>query len=102
MSLFAISSSLLTVVRDLSPGGHHGAALLALSQLVSSTWRLVPGAKTTKQRQIVTTVVCLPAALFAGFEMLSDLQPGAHHAVALLAAAELIENTQRTKGALRL
>jgi hypothetical protein len=51
-----------------------------------------------QRRRVVTMAVALPAAAFACREVVQDVvfvKPGAHHAVALLAAAQFTENAYR-------
>ena len=95
--------------------------MLAASELVNQWFRLFPGPAAGSggggggsrdkgapgggvvgmaeaywyERRLVTMAVALPAALFAGEEVLHDLRPGAHHAVAILAAAQFLENAYR-------
>lgn len=95
---FALIACASEVVRDLKPGGHHGAALLATSELIDHYYRLRPSTTAGRQsRRLVTLAISVPAALFAVAEMVEDAlaKPGAHHAVALLAAAQFAENSYR-------
>lgn len=95
---FALLACASEVIRDLKPGGHHGAALLAASELIDHYYRLRPSTRAGRQsRRLVTLAISVPAALFAVTEMVEDAlyKPGAHHAVALLAAAQFVENSYR-------
>lgn len=123
--VLAALASIIEIVDDMKPGAHHGAALLALSELhyqfhrlqqvtggKQSTWtsRRFPGLlsnpilrkvspTTTKllSKIAVRTLIALAAASFAVVEIVEDMQPGGHHAVAVLAAAEFVENINRSR-----
>ncbi|KAL7570823.1 hypothetical protein ACA910_018893 [Epithemia clementina (nom. ined.)] len=124
---------------DMKPGAHHGAALLALSELVYQMRRLrgvyqirrrrraaaAAAAETSnnpqhhhpkqvlQQSSSTTTrwsalcfvldkipvgmMVCIVAAVYALMEFVEDMQPGAHHGVAVLALAEMVENINRSQ-----
>lgn len=111
---------MIEVVDDLKPGGHHGAAFLALSEIVYQLRRLFHlREKRRKAKGIVSTeankgvlmrmwqwfckkvpfgiIIALGAVGFAGYELMEDIRPGGHHGVAVLAAAELVENLNRSK-----
>lgn len=45
----------------------------------------------------IGTVTVLAAAIFATVEIIEDIKPGAHHAVAVLAVAEFVENVNRSR-----
>eukprot|EP00622_Pseudochattonella_farcimen_P004426 FR739811.1.p1 GENE.FR739811.1~~FR739811.1.p1 ORF type:complete len:200 (+),score=10.87 FR739811.1:198-797(+) len=98
--LLALVACGTEIFYDMSPGGHHGAALLAVSELVHQFFRLKNKPEYPMIRRFIVLGVAVPAACFAMYEMYEDLQPGAHHAVAVLAAAELMENIFRGKAAL--
>ena len=100
--LLALFASSYEIFYDLKPGGHHGAALLAASELVHAWYRL----RTCKKgdgkthRRIVIGAVSVPAAFFAMSEVLEDVHGhGAHHGVAFMAMAELVENLLRSRTA---
>lgn len=112
--LMAAFTSLLEAWNDLKPGGHHGAVFLALSQLNYQLKRFsrirniergtgTKPARTTVRilssslRLLVGPLLFLAAAAFAAIEIYEDLKPGAHHAVAVLALAELVENLNNSK-----
>lgn len=110
--IMASIASITEVVNDLKPGAHHGAVFLALSELnyqVSRAARIVgPGDKPKVEskkrllsfsslRALVGPLMFLAAATFSAFEIYEDTRPGAHHGVAVLALAELIENVDRSK-----
>ncbi|CAB9530000.1 expressed unknown protein [Seminavis robusta] len=96
----AAAASLVEIVEDMRPGAHHGAALLALSELYYQIRRLK---KVTGKRHLfrfkvsLGVPIALAAAVFAGFELYEDIQPGGHHGLAILALAELVENINRSK-----
>jgi len=111
--LVASLAAFLEIYDDLKPGGHHGAGFLALSELnyqinrgysmthekgkekkekaTSNNTSLLSSIMKQK-RKYAGPLIFLSAALFAATEIYDDLKPGAHHAVALLAVAELVEN----------
>jgi len=116
-------AAFLEIYDDLKPGGHHGAVFLALSELnyqinrgysmthekdnekkekksatTNNTSSLLASIMTQK-RKYVGPLIFLSAAIFAATEMYEDLlKPGAHHAVGLLAVAELAENISLFRG----
>jgi len=126
--LFAALASIVEIMEDLKPGAHHGAALLALSELYYQVGRLPQQRRHRKLQQSggsndTTTdtngsskkssmnilrqlrsripplgaVIALAAAAYAGIELRENFfKPGAHHAVAIMALAELIENINRS------
>jgi len=111
--LVASLAAFIEIYDDLKPGGHHGAIFLALSELnyqinrgysmthekgkekkekaTSNNTSLLSSIMKQK-RKYAGPLIFLSAALFAATEIYDDLKPGAHHAVALLAVAELVEN----------
>ena len=109
--IVAVVACFVEIYDDLKPGTHHGAALLALSELsyqLRRFWQVskvderaafvhkVP--KRTFMRRIpIGMMVGLAAAMYAAIELIDDLKPGAHHGVALLAFAEMVENVNRAK-----
>jgi len=120
--VFALVSCVADIVQDLTPSGHHGGALVAASELLNQLFRLNPAksaalsdkgataeqanemraaaeryGKRLQIRRFVTMAVALPAAMCACREVVQDVlrPPGAHHAVALLAAAQFTENAYR-------
>lgn len=113
--LMAAFTSLLEAWNDLKPGGNHGAVFLAMSQLnyqlkrfslIKNSKRSKPTSGTTKAsmrilssslRLFVGPLLFLAAAAFAAFEIYEDMKPSAHHAVAVLALAELVENLNNSK-----
>lgn len=123
--LFAALASIVEIMEDLKPGAHHGAALLALSELYYQVGRLLQQRRHRKRQQSDDTttdtngsskkssmnilrqlrsripplgaVIALAAAAYAGIELRENFfKPGAHHAVAIMALAELIENINRS------
>ena len=109
---FALVACVVEVVRDLkAPGrGRHGAALLTLSELVNHWCRLFPAqvgeigdlsgsrvALALLRRRVASMCAAVPAALYAGEEVLAAdwRHPGAHHAAAVLAVAQFSENLYR-------
>lgn len=122
--ILAAVASILEIFEDTKPGAHHGAALLALSELNYQLGRLqhVTGKRLTmasrwfpaevassilayiplKAKQLLSRFslgagIAIAAAGFAAVEIVEDMQPGAHHAVAVLAAAEFVENINRSR-----
>jgi len=110
--VLAAGASVVEVVEDLKPGAHHGAVFLALSELNYQVGRFMR----TRRKKLNTTakeggrdgflsrlaamvgpLLFIAAACFAGYELYEDMKPGAHHAVAVLALAELLENVNRSK-----
>jgi hypothetical protein len=106
--ILATAASLVEIFDDMKPGAHHGAALLALSELYYQLSRLkrfkgrIAFEKKSPIRRVlfkvpVRMLIALAAAGYAGIEIYEDMQPGAHHGVALLALAELVENMNRSR-----
>jgi hypothetical protein len=107
--VLATAASLVEIFDDMKPGAHHGAALLALSELYYQLSRLkrfqgrrIAFEKKSPIRRVlskmpVRMIIALAAAGYAGIEIYEDMQPGAHHGVALLALAELVENMNRSR-----
>lgn len=122
--ILAAVASIIEIVDDMMPGAHHGAALLALSELnyqfrrlqhatgkrPTLASRLFPGLSSNpilgKVSSVIKklsfnisfgTLIALAAAGFAAVELVEDMQPGVHHGVAVLAAAELVENINRSR-----
>jgi hypothetical protein len=109
--IMASIASLVEVYDDLKPGGHHGAVFLALSELNYQLNRChdirtpitIKNGKTNQPSSLLTwkrfvgPTLFVAAAVFAAYELYEDLKPGAHHAVAVLALAELVENINRSK-----
>ena len=110
--IMASIASITEVINDLKPGAHHGAVFLALSELnyqVSRGAHIVgaggkPKVESKKRflsfsslRALLGPFMFIAAAAFAAFEIYEDTKPGAHHAVAVLALAEFIENIDRSK-----
>jgi len=109
---FALVACIVEIMRDFeAPGrGRHGAALLTLSELVNHWCRLFPAqigeigdlsgsrvALALLRRRIASMCAAVPAALYAGEEVLAAdwRHPGAHHAAAVLAVAQFTENLYR-------
>jgi hypothetical protein len=106
--VLATAASLVEIFDDMKPGAHHGAALLALSELYYQlsrlkrfTGRIAVEKKSSIRRVLskvpVRMIIALAAAVYAGIEIYEDMRPGAHHGVALLALAELVENMNRSR-----
>lgn len=73
----ALLACTLEIIRDLRPSGHHGAALLAGSELLNQWYRLRPTSKTDAQRRrLLMVIIAIPAAVFALFEVYEDMRPG--------------------------
>ena len=108
----AVVACVVEIIDDMKPGAHHGAALLALSELYYQSRRLKARVKKDRNRtsawraswmgQVwemlpIGPLIAIAAAVYAGIEIVEDLKPGAHHGVAILALAELVENLNRSK-----
>jgi hypothetical protein len=102
----AAAASAVEIWDDMRPGAHHGAALLALSELYYQVRRFIRYSEKGKPkitrgngaaRLPFGVLIALAAAAYAAMEMYEDMQPGAHHGLAILALAELIENINRSK-----
>ena len=111
-AILAVVACVVEIIDDMKPGAHHGAALLALSELYYQARRLKARVKKDRNRtsawraswmgQIweklpVGPLIAIAAAVYAGIEIVEDLKPGAHHGVAILALAELVENINRSR-----
>jgi len=108
--LFAVFGSAVEIFYDMKPGAHYGTMLLALSEISNQIRRLRRYKRRDKNQSMENTslircilskiplgaMIALSAAGFACFELYEDIQPGAHHGVALLALADLIENINRS------
>ncbi|KAG7366129.1 hypothetical protein IV203_028799 [Nitzschia inconspicua] len=109
----AVVACVVEIVDDMQPGAHHGAALLALSELCYQIRRVKARVKSVRNRtsnwrtstrmgRILSKApmgpcIAVAAAMYAAIEICADLRPGAHHGVAILALAELVENVNRSK-----
>ena len=115
----ACGAGLLEICRDLRPRGHHGTVLLAIAEMHKNAagalrhYRPSPrngggGGRARRaaaaalarcrgalESSRVRSCVFLAAAACAGAEIVEDATPGAHHGVAILATAELVENVAR-------
>ena len=111
--VMAIVASMVEVIDDMKPGAHHGSALLALSEMNYQVGRFAgirgagrdDGQETrtpvrrllSSLRAFVGPLLFIAAAAVAAMEVYEDTRPGAHHGVAILAFAELVENLIRSK-----
>ena len=115
--IMASIASLVEVYDDLKPGGHHGAVFLAFSELNYQLHRCHDIRTPSKRKEdadkknriskstsssltwkrFIGPTLFIAAAIFAAYELYEDIKPGAHHAVAVLALAELVENINRSK-----
>ena len=115
--IMASIASLVEVYDDLKPGGHHGAVFLAFSELNYQLNRCHDIRTPSKRKEdadnknriskstsssltwkrFIGPTLFIAAAVFAAYELYEDIKPGAHHAVAVLALAELVENINRSK-----
>ena len=114
----ACGAGLLEICRDLRPRGHHGTVLLAIAEMHKNAAgalrhyrpspRSASGGRARRaaaaalarcrdalESSRVRSCVFLAAAACAGAEIVEDATPGAHHGVAILATAELVENVAR-------
>mmetsp|Transcript_111670 Transcript_111670/g.216253 ORF Transcript_111670/g.216253 Transcript_111670/m.216253 type:complete len:136 (-) Transcript_111670:258-665(-) len=92
----AVSSSMVECSRDSHFGGHHGLVILSLADLVH-VLRTMPQFRgpVLILGPILSMGMTIAAILCAGAELVVDLKPGAHHGVAILAMAHLVENARR-------
>ena len=101
--VLAIAASLAEVVDDMKPGAHHGGVLLALAEMEYQVCRLADiegagkGRLISSLRSRVGPLLFVAAAAVSAMEVYEDTRPGAHHGVAILACAELVENLSRSK-----
>ena len=91
LSFAALFAAAWEVYQDLRPGGHHGMVLLAAHDLVDTSTR----ASTRLARRFLGSrwlklTMALVALGFAVVELVEDFLPGAHHGVAVLAAANCV------------
>eukprot|EP00957_Ditylum_brightwellii_P156152 11885498-Ditylum_brightwellii.AAC.1 len=110
--VLAAGASVIKVVEDLKPGAHHGAVFLALSELNYKVSCLM----CTRRKKLNATIkeggrddffsrlaammeplLFIAAVCFVGYGLYEDMKTGAHHAVAVLALVELLENVNRSK-----
>jgi hypothetical protein len=104
LAVAALAAALVEIFQDLSPGGHHGAVLLASNELLEilETGRLVKGRLLQKVigNQLLRLAIVGGATALALVEALSSVgsrKIGAHHGVLLLASSK----TLRCLGLLR-
>ena len=111
--IMAIVASVTEVIDDMKPGAHHGSVFLALSELNYQVGRFAEirevghhedNEKCTPKRRLQLSLrafmgplLFLGAAAVSAMEVYEDTRPGAHHGVAILACAELVENLSRSK-----
>lgn len=96
--ILAALSSAAECLRDARFGGHHGLAILSVTDAVhmlrnTERWRgsvLVFG-------PVLSLSLAASAALCAAVELADDLRPGSHHGVAVLAIAHFAENVERAR-----
>ena len=100
LSLCALLAAAKEVAEDVEPGGHHGAVLLASTELLENLeaagvrcFGLVP---LLLEAGVLRLVVAASATILAGLELVRDvrmgsLKVGGHHGVALLAGARLLK-----------
>lgn len=105
-SVFAVAASVIEILKDLMPGGHHGMALLALStfqfqfrryQRIKNQGKSFHKTPDSAFVYWIKHAIPISAALFACYELYNDLKPGAHHGVPLMALSEMIENIYRAR-----
>jgi hypothetical protein len=94
LAVAALAAALVEVFEDISPGGHHGAVLLAINELLEilETARLVKGQLLLNimKNQLLRLAILGGATAFAFVEALSSVgskRIGAHHGVLLLASS---------------
>lgn len=94
----ALAAALYEVYVDLRPGGHHGTALLALAEFRETTEHAIANRggflRVLFASPLTKVVLGVAAFVFAVVELVRDsfLSVGAHHGVALLAAAYVLKN----------
>ena len=109
LSMLALVAAMLEVISDLSPGGHHGAVLLAvneLSELLVASGLAKGLLLRVLENVLVKLVLVAGAVIFAFAEVLGSgqLKLGGHHGVLVLATAKtlrcigLLRNAWREHG----
>ena len=88
-------------------GHHHGLALLVASRLCrtlatieSKAMSEIKGIKRMVVAQTTMHVLCAGALIAAGYEVWTDLKPGSHHGMVLLALHEVHELAEEAEGGL--
>ena len=106
LSICALYAAALEVIEDLSPGGHHGAVLLAFNELLELLEQsgLVKGfAMRVLENHVLRLIVVGGALTLALAEVVGGWKLGGHHGVAVLAAVKtvrcigLVRNAWREK-----
>ena len=90
LSVAALFAAAWEVYQDLRPGGHHGMVLLAAHDLVDTGTRASTRLARFLGSRWLKLTMALVALGFAVVELVEDFLPGAHHGVAVLAAANCV------------
>ena len=90
LSIAALFAAAWEVYQDLRPGGHHGMVLLAAHDLVDTGTRASTRLARFLGSRWLKLTMALVALGFAVVELVEDFLPGAHHGVAVLAAANCV------------
>jgi len=90
LSVAALFAALWEVYQDLRPGGHHGMVLLAAHDLVDTGTRASTRLARFLGSRWLKLTMAVVALGFAVVELVEDFLPGAHHGVAVLAAANCV------------
>lgn len=99
LAIGALTAAALEVIEDVSPGGHHGAVLLAfneLFELIEGTRLPLGQLRAVLENHLLRVSFNVGAFVFAGIETVSALRAdgfklGGHHGVALLALSKLFK-----------
>ena len=90
LSVAALFAAAWEVYQDLRPGGHHGMVLLAAHDLVDTGTRASTRLARFLGSRWLKLTMAVVALGFAVVELVEDFLPGAHHGVAVLAAANCV------------
>ena len=90
LSIAALFAAAWEVYQDLRPGGHHGMVLLAAHDLVDTGTRASTRLARFLGSRWLKLTMAVVALGFAVVELVEDFLPGAHHGVAVLAAANCV------------
>ena len=90
LSVAALFAAAWEVYQDLRPGGHHGMVLLAAHDLVDTGTRASTRVARFLGSRWLKLTMAVVALGFAVVELVEDFLPGAHHGVAVLAAANCV------------
>lgn len=92
----AVCCSMVECLRDSRFGAQHGLVILSLADLVHVLRTMPPfRGPVLVLGPVFSMGMTVAAMLCAGVELFADLRPGAHHGVAVLAIAHMVENARR-------